>query len=300
MKKYSIILLLAFAAIFCMSIAQSYAGVQIPWSQPIQEVSQTISTTGDINTDVKNLWFSILAIVKRVAMAMLVVMIVWTGGSMIISMGSDEEQLSGAKRNLWYSIIALLFINIPGTLYQAFFKDSTTSIGGAVWKAEFEEAEKCWNNVLFNAEIFCDTFNQQIVWFLEIFIFVCAFAMITIAGIQIMTSQGREERIKEAKNKILYSVLGLIFVWIIEAWKHLAFGWKITDGVNLASTLSQLALFFAVPVALIFLTLAGYYYITSNGDEERIKRAKSILINTVLATLILLWGYTVLLDLWTI
>ena len=48
--------------------------------------------------------------------------------------------------------------------------------------------------------------------------------MITLAGIQLMTSRGKEESMKEAKNKILYTVLALIFVGIIEAWKRLAFG----------------------------------------------------------------------------
>jgi hypothetical protein len=48
--------------------------------------------------------------------------------------------------------------------------------------------------------------------------------MIVLAGIQLMTSRGREERLTEAKNKILYIILALIFVSIIEAWKRLAFG----------------------------------------------------------------------------
>jgi hypothetical protein len=37
-------------------------------------------------------------------------------------MGENEEDLSKAKRQLWYAIVALLFINIPGTLYEAFHK----------------------------------------------------------------------------------------------------------------------------------------------------------------------------------
>jgi len=70
--------------------------------------------------------------------------------------------------------------------------------------------------------------------------------------------------------------------------------------VNLFETLSNLALFFAAPVAIFFLTLAGYYYLTSNGDEDQIKKAKSIIVNTLLATLILLAAYTFLLDLATL
>lgn len=133
--------------------------------------------------------------------------------------------------------------------------------------------------------------------FLEVMIFISAIFMITLAGINVMTSRGREDKMKEAKNKIVYTILALVFVGIVEAWKNVAFGGVISDGVNLFETLSNLALFFAAPVAIFFLSLAGYYYITSNGDEERVKKAKSIVVNTLLATLILLAAYTFLLDL---
>jgi hypothetical protein len=36
--------------------------------------------------------------------------------------------------------------------------------------------------------------------------------MITLAGIQLMTSRGREEKLKEAKNKVLYTILALVFI----------------------------------------------------------------------------------------
>jgi hypothetical protein len=32
---------------------------------------------------------------------------------MMISLGTDEEKLSAAKRQIWYMLVALVFINIP-------------------------------------------------------------------------------------------------------------------------------------------------------------------------------------------
>jgi Type IV secretion system pilin len=49
-----------------------------------------------------------------------------------------------------------------------------------------------------------------------------------------------------------------------------------------------LSLFFAAPIAIFMLIWAGYYYITSGGDEERIKKAKTIIINTGIAAIILI------------
>jgi len=43
-------------------------------------------------------------------------------------------------------------------------------------------------------------------------IFIAAIFMLTLAGINLLVSRGREEKMKEAKNKIIYTILALIFV----------------------------------------------------------------------------------------
>jgi len=272
--------------------------ITIPGTTEIERVSLDERGTGVIAQDIYLLGLSILNIAKRIIMGLFVIFAVYVWVMMIISMGSDEERLSSAKRQIWYFLVALLFINIPGTLYEAFYKDGSTSIGSSIWST-FDDTNVDTGNIFFDLLVFTSTVDVIIV-FMQIMIFLAAVVMITIAGIQVMTSRGRDEKMTEAKNKIVYTVLALIFVGIIEVWKRVAFGGSISDGVNLFESLANLALFFAAPIALFFLTLAGYYFITSNGDEERVKKAKSIIINTVLATLILLAAYTFLLDLATI
>lgn len=104
--------------------------------------------------------------------------------------------------------------------------------------------------------VFGNTLNDNIVGFLQIMIFILAVFVIVLQGIYLISSRGREEKLTEAKNKILYVILALIFVGIIEAWKRLAFNGNIDDGVSLFESLANLALFFAGPVAIFFLTLA--------------------------------------------
>lgn len=302
-KNILYILLLLWAFIFITGETSFAAAVNIPWSSSIQEVSLEVWNSGNTLRDISNTGFEVLRVVKRVLMWLMVIFMVYTGAMMIMSMWSDEEQLSASKRQIWYALIALVFINIPGTLYEAFYKDSSTS--PEAWSATtlwafWNESTEATGNILFNFYVFTGTLNNQIVFFLEIMIFLAAIFMITLAGISLMTSRGREEKMKEAKNKIVYTILALIFVGIIEAWKRVAFGGVIDDGVSLFASLANLALFFAAPIAIFFLTLAWYYLITSNGDEERVKKAKSIVINTVLATLILLAAYTFLIDLATL
>jgi hypothetical protein len=301
MKKILLYLCLLLASVAAFSIDAGAAGiVVIPGATEIQDVSLDIGSNWNAIADISNTWFRILRIAKRMLMGLMVIFMVYTGAMMIMSMGSDEEKLSSSKRQIWYAAVALVFINIPGALYEAFYKNGDTSVGWDVTNS-FDDANvsESWN-LFFDVFIFGNTLNNQIIFFLEVMVFLAAITMITIAGISLMTSRGREEKMKEAKNKILYTILALIFVGIIEAWKRVAFGWNISDGVNLFDSLANLALFFAAPIAIFFLTLAGYYFITSNGDEERVKKAKSIIINTILATLILLAAYTFLIDLATL
>jgi hypothetical protein len=112
-----------------------------------------------------------------------------------------------------------------------------------------------------------------------------------------MTSRGKDEDMTEAKNKIIWSLVWLVFVWFIESWQKLVFEWKIDDWATIFNTIENLALFFAWPVAIFFLTLAWYYFITSNGDEEKVKKAKNIIINVVIASVILMASHLFLQDL---
>ncbi|MGB2110475.1 MAG: hypothetical protein ACPHY8_00630 [Patescibacteria group bacterium] len=60
------------------------------------------------------------------------------------------------------------------------------------------------------------------------------------------------------------------------------------DGRNVFEALVNLVTFFAGPVAIAFITYAGYLFITANGEEDKISKAKNIIVNVLLATVILL------------
>lgn len=93
------------------------------------------------------------------------------------------------------------------------------------------------------------------------------------------------------------SIFALIFLGVIQAWVQVAYSGDIGRGQGIFSQLSNLALFFAGPITIFFLSLAGWYYVTSAGEEEKVKKAKSILVNTFLAVVLLLASYTFLHDL---
>lgn len=232
---------------------------------------------------------------------LLVIYLVYAGVMMILSMWDDEQKLSEAKRSIRYAIVWLLFINIPWTLYNSFFglnkEYDEEAIDGFT---ENNLSGISWRNIFVNTEYFWNTLGN-IITFLQISIVALAIFIIVLAGIKIILASWEEEKVTEQKNKILWSLGWLIFIGITEVWKNIMFTGKFTwEWQKLFATLANLALFFAGPIAIFFLSLAGYYYITAGGDEDKVKKAKSIVFNTLIATLILIGMYTLLLDLKTL
>lgn len=250
-------------------------------------------------------WRKILSAVKWIVWWIMVIYMVYVWIMMIMSMWSDEEQLSSSKRQLRYVLIAFLFINIPWTIYHSFHKETANDTTVDQWQSwnTFtddwlnDSESQIQNNILVDDNILFLT-NDAILGFINILISFIAVAVIMFSWLKILSARWREDQVKEAKSKIIYSVFWLIFVWIANIWKNIAFSWNIEDGQNLFSQLSNLALYFAWPIWIFFLVLAWYHMVTANWDEEKIKKAKNIVINTLIATVILLASYSFLLDLW--
>jgi len=213
---------------------------------------------------------------------------VYAWAKMIMSMWTDEEQIKSAKRQIRYSLIWIIFINIPWTIYDAFFNNSKKDLTNTNnWATDW-----IWTIVW----SWFGVFLNYIVWLLEILIFFIALFMFIFTWIKLILWWKDSKTVSEAKNKLLYSIVALILVWFIEVWKWFAFSWNITDWVGIFSTIGNLILFIAPLVGLFYLTLAWYYYITSGWDKEKVKKAKDIIIYIFLWTLIFLASYTILLE----
>jgi len=256
---------------------------------------------GNLSGSVVNVWVSILWIIKWILSAIIVLFIVYAWANMILSMWTDDEKLSTSKNQLWYSAIWLLFINIPGSLFSAFYSQGWELNQASLDAGEFVAETDRWN-LFINNGVFQNLLFNEIVRFLEITIFGIATIVIILAGYKILLARGKDEDISEARTKILYGVIALFFVGFIEALKRVAFTgnltntWWGTNASDLFSSIANLVLLFAIPIALFFLFLATFYFITANGEEDRVKKAKNIVFNTFIATILLIAIYTFVLD----
>lgn len=277
-------------------VTDTYAAID--WLSGIDnKKSITISqTNSDISDTVTNITLNILNKIKYVFSWILLIYIVYAWAQMIMSMWTDDDDLSSSKRSLRYSAIGLFFINMPWTIYNA-VKWDKTSVNWWIWSSWSNEIWSSTTNLFINTDVFVLTLNNTVIKFLEIMLVWLSITIIIITWLKIINSRWREEDVTKAKSKIIWSVVWLIFIWFIEAWQRFAYSWNIDDGKNIFETIANLALFLAWPIAIFFLSLAWYYYITSAWDEEKIKKWKSIVVNTVLATAILLVSYVFLYDL---
>lgn len=265
-------------------------------TEKIKDVSIN-EKTWSMENQIQSTTMNIFKTLKIIIWGLLVIYLVYAWVQMILSMWDNEQQLSEAKRSVRYAIIWLLFINIPWLLYNSFSNKRTTDdVTSTVW----DGVTIYQRNIFMNSEVFWSTL-WNILTFLQISIVAIAIFMIVFAGIKIIMASWDEDKVTESKNKILWSIAWLVFIWVMEVWRNVVFKWDFKwQGQELFSTLANLALFFAGPIAIFFLSLAWYYYITAWGDEDKVKKAKSIVLNTLIATLILLGIYTFLLDLKTL
>jgi hypothetical protein len=267
----------------------------------IQNVTIDKSWTWDIVEDANMLWFSLLKTIKMILEWILIIYIVYAWATMIMAMWDDDAKITKAKTQLRYSLLAVVFINVPWVLFNTISKwDRNKTI--EVWENWWTFVNSSQNNPFLNIDLF-STENWiigNIISAIEVFIFIIAIYVIIMAGIKIMTSRWKDEKVTEAKWKILYSIFAMLFVWFIEAWKQLAITWEIEKWTYIFWKFTDIALLFAWPVVIIFLTLAWYYYITANWDEDKTKKAKSIIINTLIAIVLLLVMVTFLNDLLTL
>ena len=308
MFKFFIKILLILSIFFTYSTI-SNANIDfnsINWVNVIKDKSIQAPSGWNFADASTNMAKSIFKTLKVIIWWLLVIYLIYAGINMVLSMWDNEEKLSSAKRSVWYAVVWLLFINIPGTLFDIFWWDKGLEWWNIWWQTFVQT-----NNSI-SIFVNTDMFNGVLAWiisFLQISIVSFAILIIIIQWIKVINARWNDENISEAKNKILYSIWWLIFIWIMEVWRNIIVNWWLVwwkditweyrqSGFEvLFSSMANLALFFAWPIAIFFLTLAWFYYITAWGDEEKIKKAKNIVINTVLATLILLWMYTFLIEL---
>ncbi len=114
-----------------------------------------------------------------------------------------------------------------------------------------------------------------------------------------LTAGNNESTSKTAKMRIVYGMIALIVVGFIESIYRAIFFGRTMNATGIMSVLVTIANFFiflAGPIAILFIILGSYYYITAAGNEERADKGKKIILYTFFATILLILSYTFLVE----
>lgn len=236
--------------------------------------------------------FRILSFLKLVVSGFALIYLVLIGVYMVVY-SDTEDKIKTQRKQIVYTLLGFIFLNIPGMVWTLFRPDE---VKGSV------DATVSWSNIS-GGSIFWSTYGfdgliGDIIGFLRVFAYGAAIITFTWGAFRLIMSGGDDEKQKTAKNRLIYGILGLIFLGFVEGWSRVvAYGDFGKTIPNVANKLYSLALFFAAPVAIFMLIWGAYFYITSGGDEERAKKGKNIVVNTFIATIILLAAMSFLTDL---
>jgi len=113
--KIITIFILILSIFWIMSVSAEWV-INFPGGQINKITDQSIKsiqTDWTISDNIKDTWYKLLTIVKTIVSWLLVIFIVYIWIQMILSMWSDEDKLTKSKTQLWYTLMALIFINIP-------------------------------------------------------------------------------------------------------------------------------------------------------------------------------------------
>jgi Type IV secretion system pilin len=272
------------------------AAVVIPWIDKIAPISAPLIANdgATLPLQIQSFWWKILKIVKLLigGIALIYMVLIWV--YMIVATGGEEE-IKKQKKQIVNVLMAFLFLNIPGVVYQIFGSnngnDRVSVDGASSWKGT--------SNAVFFDQASVAPILDGILSFLRIFTFGAAVLTFTWAAFQLVTSGGDEEKRKWAKNKFVYGILALMFLWFSQVWGGVVASGDFSRITGVTSKIINLSLFFAGPVAIFFLIYGAYHIIMSGGDDEQMKKGKNIIIQTGMATIILIAAFTFLNDLVT-
>ncbi len=174
------------------------------------------------------------------------------------------------------------FTSLLYILYGAFLIFGVTwilgtvlNIGNIQWSSQF--VDKVQNGLFL-----------QILSFFKVFAFFVAIVMLVVSGFKMMAAMDKSDKVTVARKWAINIVIALVFIKLIDYIFYIAqtpaFGTKVADMiVNVAivlwwvlGSLFVLALFYA-----------GYLLIASSGKEDAMKKAKSIIVNIFVISLVI-------------
>jgi len=234
----------------------------IEWSEWIQAFILKIAR------DFKNLVFALATVVLLVLVFRI-----------LFASNSDDEKSKFGKWIIWV-ILGIIVMQLSYSLVLVLFDEP-------VWDTLAQSLLETLFIPLVNLLLFWVSFAFLAVW-------IFAFYMIITAG-------GDEEKAKKWKTAVLYAVIGFIIIRFAQALVNASYSATFTNGSAaspqgiigiIADIINWLSPFIGL-IVVIMIIYAWAQLLFSNGDEDKLKKAKRALLYIVIGLLIIAFNYII-------
>lgn len=256
---------------------------------PIPAVGQTGQET------VKVLVLGGLVYLKAIITVVGILYITILGFQLVMAQGNEEE-ITTAKKGLIYTIIAFAMISMSEDIARIFDQE-----GGTLLQSPQTILERVH---LFDKQV------EIAMTFIKIVIGAYATLMVVRSALSLITAGGNEEQTTKHKMSLLYSAGGLLLIYVGDIFINKVF-FKVDknaysgitgvhpsvdakEGVEQIVGITNTIVSFMAPFAILMLIVGAIMYATAGGDEEKMEKAKRLVIATIVGIIIIYGAFALI------
>lgn len=136
--------------------------------------------------------------------------------------------------------------------------------------------------------------------------------MMVYAFFVIVTGGGDDEKLKKGKNIVIYAFIGFLLIRLPRAFVSAIYGkpdcketdflWtsscaiksqNLKEGIGIIGSLINYLNTFLSVLCVLLIIYAGWLVLISGGDEEKLKKAKNIILYIIIGLLILVASHAI-------
>lgn len=235
----------------------------------------------------------IIGVAKLIIGAFAVLMII-ASAVQILTAGGNEETIKKHTKQLMYGIAGLALISLSGDMIKIFGVET----GGPLKNP----SEMIGRVVEFNR------ITQIVITFFKYLIGGVAVFMVISSGLHLITLED-ESKLDEDKKKLLYGIVGFVLIIFSETLvKKVLYKIDISKytgtsgvqpGMDPARGLAEIVsatnyiVSFVGPLAILALIVGAIMYITAGGEEEKMNKAKRVIIAAAIGIIIIYGAFAI-------
>jgi hypothetical protein len=232
-------------------------------------------------------------------------LVIFMGAKLVLS-GGDEEGVKKTTTGFTYSLIAFAIISLAEEIAQivGFFDEGSTFGGKANGGIIGSPGEILERVHLFDKQV------EIVITFIKYLIGSIAVLMIVVNGIKLVVGGGEEENVKKARNGVIYSLFGLVLLFLGNIFvnnvfykldKNMYTGMEgvapqtdLQQGMNELVGITNFIVSFVGPLLLLLLLIGGVMYMTAGGEEEKMNKAKRLIVAALIGVIVVFGAFAII------